>query len=110
MLQVRKNDQVSFLRLRQLRAEMERARNLLEMIKKREKLKRERLELFDTILDAQLNNLVFDGSHTQARTRTHTHAHARTRMHTHAHIPLAPALAYNPWLTRACSGSPSASI
>eukprot|EP01114_Cavostelium_apophysatum_P001159 TRINITY_DN10990_c0_g1_i1.p1 TRINITY_DN10990_c0_g1~~TRINITY_DN10990_c0_g1_i1.p1 ORF type:complete len:471 (+),score=133.82 TRINITY_DN10990_c0_g1_i1:1427-2839(+) len=50
----RKNDQVSLVRMRQLRHEMERARTLLEMIKKRERLKRDYVHICEQIFEAQL--------------------------------------------------------
>jgi len=49
----RRNDQPSLLKMKQLRAEMERVRTLLETIKKREKLKRDKFYLQDQIFDLQ---------------------------------------------------------
>lgn len=61
----RKNDLPALLKMRQLRHEMERARTLLEQIKKREKLKKDRLEVFAQIFELQceqVHNLDFDDS------------------------------------------------
>lgn len=50
----RKNDQSSLGRMKQLRLEMERARTLFEMIKKRERLKRDMMEAAIEMFDTQL--------------------------------------------------------
>lgn len=61
----RKNDLPALLKMRQLRHEMERARTLLEQIKKREKLKKDRMEVIAEIFELQceqVHNLEFDDS------------------------------------------------
>jgi enhancer of polycomb-like protein len=58
----RKNDQTSLVRMKQLRQEMERARMLLEMIKKRERLKKERIQIIKEILEFQLNSNLLNNS------------------------------------------------
>jgi len=50
----RKNDQNSLVKMRQLRQEMERARTLLEQIKKREKLKSEATFVMNRIFELQI--------------------------------------------------------
>lgn len=47
----RKNDLMALTRMRQLRFEMERARTILETIKKREKLKKEIIEVTDQLVE-----------------------------------------------------------
>lgn len=54
----RKNDQQSFLKLKQLRHDFERARMLLETIKKREKLKRDRLCALLEIVEAEAKEVL----------------------------------------------------
>lgn len=46
------------MKMKQVRHEMERARTLLEMIKKREKLKRDRTQLLLDIFDKQLDRVL----------------------------------------------------
>jgi len=60
-----RNDQGAFLKLKQLRQEFERARMLLEMIKKREKLKREYVSVITSIakLEAILQKKKMDGGY-----------------------------------------------
>eukprot|EP00005_Dracoamoeba_jomungandri_P001596 CAMPEP_0174250742 /NCGR_PEP_ID=MMETSP0439-20130205/818_1 /TAXON_ID=0 /ORGANISM="Stereomyxa ramosa, Strain Chinc5" /LENGTH=566 /DNA_ID=CAMNT_0015330889 /DNA_START=172 /DNA_END=1873 /DNA_ORIENTATION=- len=58
----RKNDRAAFAQLTQLRREFERARMLLEMIKKREKQKRERItvlhDLFEQIRNSEIPHAI----------------------------------------------------
>jgi hypothetical protein len=49
----RKNDQSSLVKMKQLRLEMERARTILEMIKKRERQKKEVVEYVSQIFELQ---------------------------------------------------------
>jgi len=53
----KKNDENSYLKLKQLRREFEHARTLLEMIKKREKLKRDYLYFYAQVFESQLENI-----------------------------------------------------
>jgi hypothetical protein len=46
------------MKMKQVRHEMERARTLLEMIKKREKLKRDRLQLLIDTFDLQVQRVL----------------------------------------------------
>lgn len=53
----RKNDAVTLARLRQLRQEMDKARDLLEMVRRREKMKQERLELMSQLFDYRVDQI-----------------------------------------------------
>jgi len=50
----RKNDLPSLMRMKQLRHEMEKSRTLLEMIKKREKMKKDKIEVMNEIFELQI--------------------------------------------------------
>ena len=53
----RKNDATTLTRLKQLRHEMEKARTLLEMVKKRERFKKEKADLEDILFDMRVIEL-----------------------------------------------------
>jgi len=54
---VRKNDVTALVKMKQLRQEMEKSRTLLEMIKKREKMKKDKLEIIQQIFELQCTEL-----------------------------------------------------
>lgn len=53
----RKNDLTSYLKMKELRQEMERARTVLEMLKKREKLKKDYMYFLELVFDAKLADI-----------------------------------------------------
>jgi len=53
----RKNDPIALVKMKQLRQEMEKARTLLEMIKRREKIKRELFEVVVQTFDTQCTQI-----------------------------------------------------
>lgn len=56
-LQTRKNDKKSFQKMVELRLNFERTRNILELMKQREKLKQERIQLMRSAFEVQLQML-----------------------------------------------------
>jgi hypothetical protein len=55
--QIRKNDMAALTKMRSLRQEMERSRTLLEMLKKREKLKKDQLTIVAQVFEQLLVEL-----------------------------------------------------
>jgi hypothetical protein len=88
----RKNDKIAYNKMTQLRREFERSRMLLEMIKKREKLKRDQIQIAFELFELRLVHPP-PNTHTPhtANTHTHTRTHARTHAHTaHTHTNNTP--------------------
>ena len=82
----RKNDKIAYNKMTQLRREFERSRMLLEMIKKREKLKRDQIQIAFELFELRLVHPP-PNTHTPHTTNTHIHTPHTHTPHAHTHTP-----------------------